>query len=91
MRVAAERLVELVKKVFLGTGSDETEAALVARHLVDANLMGHDSHGVALVPVYVDSALDGRLAPGRHVTVVRDSGPFLVLDGNRGYGQVIGG
>ena len=91
MRVAAERLVELVIRVFLGTGSDETEAALVARQLVDANLMGHDSHGVALVTVYVDSALDGRLVPGRHVTVVRDSGPFLVLDGNRGYGQVIGG
>ncbi len=91
MRFEAKGLVELTKTMCLRAGSEEAEAALVARHLVDANLMGHDSHGIGMLPIYVEELLDGRLAPGRHVTVVRDKGPFLVLDGNRGYGQVIGG
>lgn len=89
--IEAERLVRLVEAIARAGGSDEREAALVAKQLVDANLAGHDSHGVGMMPTYVNALQFGQLGPNRHVSVVRDEGVFLHLDGNVGYGQVIGG
>ena len=90
MLISGQNLTGLTKRVFVAAGSDEAEARAVAENLVTANLMGHDSHGVILVPMYVAEALDGRLKRAASVSVVTDNGVFLLLDGNMGYGQVIG-
>lgn len=71
-------------------GSDEREALLVGDQLVGANLAGHDSHGVGMLPTYVAMALAGELHVNRHVEVVTDAGPLVVLDGRAGFGQVMG-
>ncbi len=90
MLISSDDLTALTKSVFLAARSEEAEARAIAENLVTANLMGHDSHGVILVPMYVEEALDGRLTPGASVDVVTDNGVFLLLDGNMGYGQIIG-
>jgi uncharacterized oxidoreductase len=90
MRVAAGRLEALCFEVCRRGGSSEDESRQVARHLVAANLAGHDSHGVGVLPVYVDSLIEGSLVPGRHLSVAADHGPVLTLDGNRGWGAVVG-
>ena len=71
-------------------GSEPLEAELVADQLVDANLAGHDSHGVGMLPSYVDGVVNGRLRINSHPTVVVDGGALLTLDGNAGFGQVNG-
>ncbi len=71
-------------------GSESREANLVADQLVQANLAGHDSHGVGMLPSYVDGVLNDRLKINSHPSVVVDSGSLLTLDGNAGYGQVNG-
>ena len=86
----AEALSSAVRAIIAGAGSDEREAAAVAANLVEANLRGHDSHGVGMVPRYVDAVLEGGLAVNAHVAVRQDGGALLTLDGQRGYGQVIG-
>ena len=58
--------------------------------MVQANLAGHDSHGVGMLPSYVDGVLNDRLKINSHPSVVVDSGSLLTLDGNAGYGQVNG-
>ncbi len=55
-----------------------------------ANLSGHDSHGVGMLPRYVDAVLEGGLKPNNSVRVVLDTGSLLTLDGQRGYGQIVG-
>ena len=55
-----------------------------------ANLSGHDSHGVGMLPRYVDAVLEGGLKPNAAVQIVLDAGSLLTLDGQRGYGQVVG-
>jgi len=62
----------------------------VAANLVLANLSGHDSHGVGMLPRYVDAVLEGGLHPNTGVKVVLDTGSLLTLDGQRGYGQIVG-
>ena len=68
-------------------GSAEAEAAEVADHLVRANLSGHDSHGVGMLPAYVRLLHDGLLVPNQTPATVLDSGALLVIDARRGYGQ----
>jgi uncharacterized oxidoreductase len=79
-----------VAAIIAGTGSTPAEAEQVAANLVLANLSGHDSHGVGMVPRYVDAAAEGGLMPNASVRINLDSGPMLALDGQRGYGQIVG-
>lgn len=79
-----------VAAVLVGAGSSPEEAARVAANLVLANLSGHDSHGVGMLPRYVDAVLEGGLQPNTSLRVVLDTGTLLTLDGQRGYGQIVG-
>ena len=76
--------------ILQAAGSRAEEARRVADNLVLANLSGHDSHGVGMIPRYVDAVLEGGLAPNASAKVLLDIGTMLTLDGQRGYGQVIG-
>ena len=71
-------------------GSHEDEARKVVANLVLANLSGHDSHGVGMLPRYVDSILEGGLQPNTHAKVNVDAATLIAMDGQRGYGQVVG-
>lgn len=83
LRATTERIVH-------AAGSTPEEASTVAHNLVLANLSGHDSHGVGMLPRYVDAVLEGGLQPNARVAVQLDTGSLLVLDGQRGYGQSVG-
>ena len=87
--IEATDLAELVRKIFNAAGSDDEEAAIVANHLVDANLAGHDSHGVIRTAAYLDWVRNGAVLPNRHVQITSDRGNILCIDGGFGYGQVI--
>jgi uncharacterized oxidoreductase len=81
---------EFITQTCEAMGSAQREATLVADQLVEANLAGHDSHGVGMLPSYVDGVLNGRLQINSHPTVVVDNGALITFDGNAGYGQVNG-
>ena len=86
----AQELRAQVATVLIAADSSPEEAASVAANLVLANLSGHDSHGVGMLPRYVDAVLEGGLKPNTGVRVLLDSGSLLSLDGQRGYGQIVG-
>jgi uncharacterized oxidoreductase len=88
--IQANDLRQHITRIIAMTGSSPAEAAQVADNLVMANLSGHDSHGVGMVPRYVDAVLEGGLSPNTGVKVLLDTGPLLNLDGQRGYGQITG-
>ncbi len=88
--VPLSRLNTAVRLVVRGFGSSEAEVEAVANNLIEANLTGHDSHGVGMLPRYAEAFLQGGLKPNAHVSTVMDGGAMLRLDGNAGFGQVIG-
>jgi uncharacterized oxidoreductase len=88
--IAPAPLEAFCAALFRAAGSTPGEAAIVAAHLVEANLVGHDSHGAIRAPKYVDWVAAGEVLPNRHATTVIDAGGLLLLDGGFGYGQVIG-
>ena len=65
-------------------------ARQVAESLVLANLKGHDSHGVIRIIEYVDWIKRGWVNPAAHLEVDREQPCILILNGNFGFGQVIG-
>ncbi len=83
-------LTRAIEAIALAGGSGPEEAKLVAENLVTANLVGHDSHGIGMMPRYVEALLEGGLHPNRQVEVKLDGGSLLALDGGAGYGQSIG-
>jgi uncharacterized oxidoreductase len=76
--------------VVQGFGSHPDEVAQVAGNLVEANLTGHDSHGIGMLPRYANAYLEGDLHPNTTLTVQHDGGALLRLDGGAGFGQSIG-
>ena len=88
--ISAQALRDQCATVLIGAGSSRAEADQVAANLVMANLSGHDSHGVGMLPRYIDAVLEGGLKPNSSVKVQLDAGSLLTLDGQRGYGQIVG-
>jgi len=82
-------LTQLTTRIFMAAGCEQPEAACVAGHLVDANLCGHDSHGVIRIMQYIDYIREGTLCPGQHARITRETDTGVVVDGNLGFGQVI--
>jgi uncharacterized oxidoreductase len=85
-----EGLIKALAAIAAAGGSEPAEAQLVAENLVIANLTGHDSHGIGMMPRYVEALLEGGLHPNRRIEVKLDGGALLALDGGAGYGQSIG-
>ena len=54
-------LTRAIEAVVAAGGSEPAKRKLVAENLVMANLLGHDSHGIGMIPRYIDSVLEGGL------------------------------
>ncbi len=90
MQIAAERLDQVVRMILKAGGSAPAEVNDVAGHLIESNLQGHDSHGVMLLPRYVENVQAGKLKPNQAPQVVGGGGVITVMDGGMGFGQTIG-
>ncbi|MDH5737733.1 MAG: malate/lactate/ureidoglycolate dehydrogenase [Gammaproteobacteria bacterium] len=90
MLISEENLVEFTTRIFVSAGTHQDKAAEVAEHLVAANLKGHDSHGVGMIPTYIRNLVAGNMKPNADAEVIVDKGAVLLVDGNFGFGQVVG-
>src|SRR5207237_991072 len=87
----ADQLRRVTSAILKSGGSAAPEADLVADHLVQANLAGHDSHGVGMIPAYVRHLKAGLVVPNTRAKLVKDDGAVLMFDGGRGYGRSVAG
>jgi uncharacterized oxidoreductase len=87
--LTADVLERFAKSLFTAAGVDDAGAQIVAHSLVEANLRGHDSHGVMRIPFYIGRLKDGGLDPKAQLTIEKETPASLVCDGGWGLGQVI--
>ncbi|MAV35649.1 MAG: malate/lactate/ureidoglycolate dehydrogenase [Planctomycetaceae bacterium] len=90
MEIQAPHLAALIERLFTAAGCQASEAETIARRLVQANLVGHDSHGVIRAPIYIRWLQQEMVRANQSPKVVLDSGPLGLLDGQLGFGQVMG-
>lgn len=88
-RIDATRLTDFATAVYASAGVPEADARLVADTLVQADLWGHQSHGVLRLGWYLDRIRHGVMTPVTTPEVVIDAGGIAVLDGHAGVGQVL--
>ena len=85
----AEELTEICLNVFQKLNIPAVEAEVVTRSMVDANRVGHDSHGVIHLAKYVRELEAGLIQPGAPTETLHESASIAVLDGHWGFGPVI--
>ncbi len=73
--------------VFAAVGTPGDIAAFVADSLVDANLAGHDSHGVLRLPGYCGSLRSGDIIPDARCALLKRDRATAIVDGSLGWGQ----
>lgn len=88
--IAPSALTDFASTIFEHSEIPADVARQVAASLVLANLKGHDSHGVIRIIEYVDWVKRGWVNPTGKLEVVREQPCILILNGNFGFGQVIG-
>jgi LDH2 family malate/lactate/ureidoglycolate dehydrogenase len=86
-RLPHDELRRFSRAILQSLGSPGEEADLVAGLLIDANLSGHDSHGVVQIPGYLEALAEGLIIPGVHFSRERDTPSTAVLDGHWGFGH----
>ncbi len=79
----AADLTRFATALFAGVGMPQDRAAIVAERLVEADLLGHTTHGLGLGPGYLGEIASGSMAATGTPTVVADNGAAVVWDGNR--------
>jgi LDH2 family malate/lactate/ureidoglycolate dehydrogenase len=84
---SSDTLREMVRRILEAVGTPEDLACFVGDSLVDANLAGHDSHGVMRTLLYAESARSGRVDAAARATVTRRTGATATVDGAFGWGQ----
>src|SRR5262249_47348277 len=89
VEIQAQRLQDLVRDIFVAAGCSHAEATRIGQYLVGANLVGHDSHGVARVLRYVHNKRDGATVADQKVKVVTETPVIAVVDGQYGFGQTV--
>jgi len=88
-RIRAEELHRIGSALLVAAGTPPDEAEVVMRHSVDANLAGHDSHGIIQIPTYIDRIQAGHIVPGAAWNIVQESATSTVIDGHWGFGYVV--
>jgi uncharacterized oxidoreductase len=86
--VQAQPLTALAIRILVAAGAPRPAAECVASSLVQANLAGHDSHGVRKLTTYVSDIAAGRLQPGATPEVIQESAAAAAIDGRSGFGHL---
>ena len=87
--VSAERLMDIAKGLLIAAGASEEEAVVIARYNIGANLVGHDSHGIILIPQYIERIKAGHIVPQAPWVITQETPTTTVIDGNWGFGYAV--
>jgi LDH2 family malate/lactate/ureidoglycolate dehydrogenase len=85
--ITATQLTEFIDAILQAAGMPAVKAGIAAESLVGSNLRGVDSHGVLLVPRYIDRIRAGDIDVHADGSVISESGSCLLFDGQNGVGQ----
>ena len=87
--VSAERLIDIAKGLLIAAGASAEEAEVIAKYNIGANLVGHDSHGIILIPQYIERIKVGHIIPQAPWVITQETPTTTVIDGNWGFGYAV--
>jgi uncharacterized oxidoreductase len=87
--VRYDDLYQLAVRIYEAAGTDRQSAETVARHQAGANLAGHDSHGIQLLPTYITRIDRGHIQPAKGPEIIRETPTTVFVNGQWGFGPVV--
>ena len=87
-RFAADDLCRLGKALFAAVGAAPEQAELVADHMVESGLLGHDSHSILRYPQYVEMVRSGKVRLDAQLEILRETPWMAQVSGHWGFGAV---
>jgi LDH2 family malate/lactate/ureidoglycolate dehydrogenase len=85
--IEAGRLRQIASDLLEAAGTPPVNAKLIGDSLIDANLAGHDSHGILRLPFYLRSVASGRVNPAAEPRIISQCKATAVIDADYGWGQ----
>ena len=87
-RIPVSEIREIEVKILRNLGASQEYAELVVGMLVEASLVGHDSHGVHYITRYAERIKNGIIDPKAAPEVTKETPSTAIIDGHWGFGQV---
>jgi LDH2 family malate/lactate/ureidoglycolate dehydrogenase len=88
--VDAGKLKRACVQVLEKVGVPPDQAEMIARVVVEGDLRGVSSHGALRLPAYVHRVRAGLMSAATELRIVQESPATLLLDAQRGFGQIAG-
>ena len=73
-RIEVEMALSGTRRLLQAAGLDEDKSSAVARRLIEAELLGHRTHGLQYLPIYLERLADGRIATDGKIVTLHDTG-----------------
>lgn len=90
VRVRAEKLKNYCEQILIAASIREEEAKVIADNLVDANIMGVDSHGVTRLADYLARLEEGKIKLTTDITIEKETNATALFNANNGWGHYAG-
>ena len=87
--LSADRITTVCRSLLSAVGATDHHASIVAEHLADANLTGHDSHGIIRISQYMEEIKRGNLDPAAEPVVAKEDQAIVEVNGSNTFGQVV--
>lgn len=89
IRVAWQSLHQFVREVFIRVGASPEDAETEAKVLLWANLRGVDSHGVQLLPWYIEAVDIGHIKLKPDIRIEKETPATLLIEADHALGPVV--
>ena len=83
------KISDISQQILRAAGAPESHARVVGHHLADANIAGHDSHGIIRIPQYVHRIKEDLLDPSAEPEIIRETAGMAQVNGHSTFGQVV--
>ena len=88
MKFKVQKIKKIAKKLFLKAGASEQEAEIVSEEIIEASLMGLDSHGIMRIAQYIEQVKEGLIKPNTPIDVIYETPISAIVDCNWNFGMV---
>lgn len=86
--VLPERLRRIVEELFVRASVEPDNAALLADTIIEANMRGVDSHGIAALGIYLRRIRTGATNPRPRPRIIKEGVASVLIDGDNGLGAI---
>src|SRR5258706_2959484 len=83
MKIPATSCIQYATQLLQKAGLPVDQAVAVAGRLIESDLLGHSTHGLAMLPTYLERLGDGRIARTGDIEVISDRGAAFAWQANR--------